>query len=253
MTTMTHEEFRRRREARLLADNGWLALVDRILIEEGDNELPIGRLTRTGARLHLVVPPGLVVTCDGAPVTERDVKPENGGKPDVLRLEGRTYEAVWRAGLMSVRVFDPAAPALRSFQSVPYFPEAPQWRLDARFEPHEVSRRVPMPYTTGETVDLDCPGVLAFEVEGQTHRLEVVIEPAPDRLFVLFADRTNRAETYGAGRFLYAPMPQDGQVDLDFNRACNPACVFNPLAICPLPPAGNRLPFRVEAGEKLWP
>jgi uncharacterized protein (DUF1684 family) len=37
---------------------------------------------------------------------------------------------------------------------------------------------------------------------------------------------------------------------IDFNRAYNPPCVFTPFATCPLPPDGNRLAIRVEAGER---
>ncbi|MBT2535109.1 DUF1684 domain-containing protein [Arthrobacter sp. ISL-69] len=45
----------------------------------------------------------------------------------------------------------------------------------------------------------------------------------------------------------YAP---DGTVSLDFNWAVNPPCAYTDLATCPLPPAENRLPVPVEAGEK---
>ena len=55
--------------------------------------------------------------------------------------------------------------------------------------------------------------------------------------------------TYGAGRFLYADPPVDGKVVLDFNRAYSPPCAFTPHATCPLPPANNRLPVAIEAGE----
>jgi uncharacterized protein (DUF1684 family) len=38
-------------------------------------------------------------------------------------------------------------------------------------------------------------------------------------------------------------------VVLDFNRAVNLPCAFTDFATCPLPPAGNHLPFEVTAGE----
>jgi uncharacterized protein len=44
----------------------------------------------------------------------------------------------------------------------------------------------------------------------------------------------------------------DGSVVVDFNLAYNPPCVFSPYATCPLPPAENRLPLRIEAGELLY-
>jgi len=40
-------------------------------------------------------------------------------------------------------------------------------------------------------------------------------------------------------------------VEIDFNVAKNPPCVFTPYATCPLPPKQNILPIAVEAGEKM--
>jgi uncharacterized protein len=48
---------------------------------------------------------------------------------------------------------------------------------------------------------------------------------------------------------LNTPMPINGKVDLDFNKAYNPPCIFTPYATCPLPPKENILPFPIEAGE----
>jgi uncharacterized protein len=45
-------------------------------------------------------------------------------------------------------------------------------------------------------------------------------------------------------------MPKDGKVVLDFNKAYSPPCAFTPYATCPLAPKENRLPVRIEAGEK---
>ena len=64
---------------------------------------------------------------------------------------------------------------------------------------------------------------------------------------------TNGHETYGGGRFLYTGAPDaDGHVIVDFNRSYNPPCVFSPYATCPLPWPANRLPVRIEAGERIW-
>jgi uncharacterized protein (DUF1684 family) len=38
-------------------------------------------------------------------------------------------------------------------------------------------------------------------------------------------------------------------VVLDFNKAYNPPCAFNPFTTCPLPSEQNRLRVRIEAGE----
>jgi uncharacterized protein (DUF1684 family) len=89
-----------------------------------------------------------------------------------------------------------------------------------------------------------------FERDGVEHRLDPVLESDGQRLFVLFADPSNRDQSYGAGRFLYASLPENDHVILDFNRAFSPPCAFTPYAVCPLPPPQNRLSLRVEAGEK---
>ena len=92
-----------------------------------------------------------------------------------------------------------------------------------------------------------------FRIDGQEYRLDAVDEQGEDEMFLIFGDRTNGAETYGAGRFLYAPRPgKDGRTVVDFNKAYNPPCAFTPFATCPLPPPQNRLPIPIPAGEKSY-
>ncbi|MGH8293067.1 MAG: DUF1684 domain-containing protein, partial [Gammaproteobacteria bacterium] len=67
--------------------------------------------------------------------------------------------------------------------------------------------------------------------------------------FVMFADRSNGKQTYGAGRFLYVAPPADGRTVIDFNKSYTPPCAFSAFATCPLPPPQNRLPIAVTAGE----
>ena len=74
----------------------------------------------------------------------------------------------------------------------------------------------------------------------------------PGTLSVLFTDATSGKTTYAANRSLTVPAPgADGTVSLDFNRAVNLPCAYTDLATCPLPPAENRLPVAIEAGEQI--
>ena len=96
------------------------------------------------------------------------------------------------------------------------------------------------------------PGVVEFQQGGRTHRIEALDE-GEGVLFLVFADRTNGHGSYGAGRFLDAPMPDaNGNVTLDFNQARNPPCAFTAFATCPLPPPENRLDLAITAGEKAY-
>ena len=70
-------------------------------------------------------------------------------------------------------------------------------------------------------------------------------------LFVPFLDATSGTETYGAGRYLDLEPEDDLSYELDFNLAYHPSCVYDPVYSCPLTPAENRLPIRIEAGERL--
>jgi uncharacterized protein (DUF1684 family) len=82
----------------------------------------------------------------------------------------------------------------------------------------------------------------------RTHRLHPTVLEG-DQFFFVFKDGTSARTTYGAGRFLYADMPKDGKVILDFNKAYNPPCAYTPYATCPLPPKPNRMTPKIEAGE----
>jgi hypothetical protein len=73
-----------------------------------------------------------------------------------------------------------------------------------------------------------------------------------DHLWFVFRDQTSGKATYAASRFLYTPVPKDGFVEMDFNKAENPPCVFTDYATCPLPPPQNRLKLAVTAGEQMY-
>ena len=244
------EGLRARRVARLRSGTGWLALVDRIWLDPGDNETPIGTLVRApaGGELSLRLRVAGGVTAGGAPAADGPVS-----IGDVFERDGKRYDLGLGVERPCLRVWDPAAPARAGLVEIEFYPVRPEWRLVARFSAFETPVTIGMPFSSGEVGERPCPGALDFEAGGRALRVLPVIdaEPTP-RLFVLFADPTNRDETYPAGRFLYAPMPESGTTVLDFNLAMNPACAFNDLVLCPLPPAENRLPLRVEAGEKRY-
>jgi uncharacterized protein (DUF1684 family) len=109
---------------------------------------------------------------------------------------------------------------------------------------------VPVPNIIGMLVPMESPGYVTFTLKGKQYRLEPVYEtPKHEDLFFIFKDLTSGRETYGAGRFLHTPLPKNGIVDLDFNRAYNPPCAFTAYATCPLPTKENQLNVAIRAGE----
>jgi len=110
--------------------------------------------------------------------------------------------------------------------------------------------RLPIQNIIGQTIEMANPGTATFSIGGQEFQLEALLESDDaDELFFMFRDGTSSKTTYGAGRYLYTPLPKDGHVTIDFNRAMNPPCAFTNFATCPLPPAKNRLSIPVAAGE----
>jgi uncharacterized protein (DUF1684 family) len=110
---------------------------------------------------------------------------------------------------------------------------------------------VKVPNILGDLETYTAPGLVAFTLNGQEHKLEVFESGSGDskRFFIVFRDLTSGKETYPSARFLYADLPVNGQTTLDFNKAYNPPCAFNPYTTCPLPSEQNRLRVRIEAGE----
>ncbi len=257
-----------KRVANLTSDDGWLTLVGLHWLKEGDNDFGsaaenecvfpagtparIGTLTRKGPQVTLAVAPGVTLTRAGQPFTGGELRADTDGTPDVLSLGTLRFFVIRRGDKVGVRVKDSEAEARKKFHGIPTYPVSAAWRVEARFEPATTAKKLAVPTVLGTVEEMDSPGTAVFTVNGQEHRLDVTQESGESQLFIIFGDQTNRAETYGAGRFLYADLPRDGKVVLDFNRAYNPPCAFSPYATCPLPPPQNRLKLRVEAGEKRY-
>ncbi|ASS67786.1 MULTISPECIES: DUF1684 domain-containing protein [unclassified Paenibacillus] len=149
-------------------------------------------------------------------------------------------------------VWDSEAEALQDYEGIDAYPHRSDWIVEARFDEDEPGREVSFEHTSdgaGTSRRHRSPGDILFEREGTEYRLRPFA--SGDSLILVFGDKTNGEETYGRGRMLIVPEADArGKTALDFNRAFLPPCAFSPHFNCPLPPAGNRLPFAVPAGEK---
>lgn len=177
--------------------------------------------------------------------------PERGG---INAVSGdAVIEVARRGGHDIVRPRHPEHPLRVNFGGVPAYPPDPRWVVPGRYAAFGEPRAV----TVGASVEglqhvYAAPGQVEFEVGGQPLRLTAFNGKVPGRLTVLFTDATSGVTTYPANRALQLDAPDgQGAVTLDFNRAVNLPCAYTDFATCPLPPAENRLPIAVEAGEKI--
>jgi uncharacterized protein len=191
---------------------------------------------------------------DGAPVRGRHgfgIIPE---RASIMTVWGdAVIEVAKRGGNDIVRPRHPDNPLRTAFAGTPAYPPHPRWSVTARYVPFER----PRPTSVGAVVEglehvYDAPGRVEFELDGQPYALTAFPGHTPGGLTVLFTDATSGVTTYAANRALQLPpVGADGTVALDFNRATNLPCAYTDLATCPLPPAENRLPIAVEAGEQI--
>ena len=248
-------QWRANRAKRLQAEDGWLSLVALDWLKEGPNQFAPDLGTETLANGKVTLTPAAGMTIDdkpvAAPVVLRDDADPNG--PTIVRVGTKRFNVVKRGDRFGLRVKDSQAETRTHFKGLDYFPVSEKWRVEARFEPYNPPKKIPIVDITGRNYTSDSPGALVFTVDGKEYRLDPIIEEGETDFFIIFKDETSRDSTYQAARYLYAKPPgKDGKVLVDFNKAYNPPCAFTAFATCPLPPPQNRLPVRIEAGEKRY-
>ena len=141
------------------------------------------------------------------------------------------------------------------FTGLDYYPVNPELRFQVRLERYSSPKTIRMATNTGEIRGGLIYGFFEFTVENQTCRVQVYrLEEAFSKpaLFIPFIDATSGVETYEGGRYLDLTENTSGIYDLDFNRAYNPYCAYNPEYSCPAPPTENALPVYIRAGEKKY-
>jgi uncharacterized protein (DUF1684 family) len=260
------ETWRAEREARLKADDGWLTLAGLFWLEEGPNRVgsapdaeialapgsaasSVGTITFRDGVATFTPAPGADVRINGKPAGTQALRPQPGDY-DLVTTGSTTMFVIKRGDRYGVRVRDRQSPRRREFAGLRWFPVREEYRVKARFIPHPAPTSIMIANVLGAVEPWPTPGRVVFTLNGRELTLHPVLEePGAKELFFIFRDGTTGAETYPGGRFLYAAMPQNGEVVLDFNKAESPPCAFTPFATCPLPPKENALPVRVEAGE----
>lgn len=249
--------WRTQRRARLTGEDGWLTLVGLFWLHDGVNDITLPAKPPINSRFilqngHVSIEPSDRLGIK-EPTPLRDDTDPNG--PNVIRLGTLSFQVIRRGDAkgdrFGIRVRDSASDSRNQFKGLDYFPANATLRVEAKFEPYNPPKKIPITNVLGMTSNETSPGALVFTVEGKTYRIDPILEQGEKDLFIIFKDATSGRETYPAARYMYAHQPDaKGKTIVDFNKAYNPPCAFTPFATCPLPPPQNRLPIRIEAGEK---
>lgn len=175
------------------------------------------------------------------------------GDSFTLGLGDIIIEAAKRGGKYLLRPRHPQNQLLQKFIGVPTYDPDISWVVEGTFTCFPEPRKTKVGAAfEGIKHIYRAPGEISFELAGRTHTLLAFNGPTERSLSIVFTDATSGKTTYVANRLLSIGAPDtDGKVFLDFNRAVNLPCAFTDLATCPLPPAQNRLPIAITAGEKI--
>lgn len=260
------EKWRQDYDAKLRSDDGWLTVAGLFWLHEGENSfgsaagndivLPsqavpsrAGYLDLHAGKTVVHVNAGARITMGGKPVDIAELRPDS--KQDRLTIGDLTFYVHASGNRFALRLKDKNNKLRREFKGPNWYPVNEAFRVTARYTAFPSLRPVEIETVMGDHAELVMAGYVTFSLAGKQYRLDAEQDESGG-LFVVFRDLTSKTETYQASRFLDTDPPKDGVVELDFNKAYNPPCAYNPYTTCPLPTPGNRLQIEIPAGEKRY-
>ncbi len=260
------ENWHNKRITNLKKETGWLNLVGLFWLKEGENnfgsdasndiQFPsdqspafIGKIVKKDSVITTSINENVNVTFNDKPVKKIVMKNDISGDPTILSLNSLRWFIIKRGEKYGVRLRNLEAKLLTEFEGIERFPINKKWKIQAKYVAFDKPKKIAIPTIIGTIEDEEIFGTLNFAIDNKEYSLSPT--PAGKGLFIVFADLTSGAETYGGGRFLYVDGPDsNNNVILDFNKAYNPPCAFTKYATCPLSPDENKLRVEITAGEK---
>ena len=266
------QQWRDRAEQGLRRDNGWLTLAGRFQMKPGvntfgtgkDNDIVfapelkgagperLGTITVDPSRkkVTLALADGVSMTSDGKPFSGERAMGSSTEKRDWVSLGRIAMHIIERDGRYILRLANNESLVRQNFPGRIWYAVNEKFKVDAKFVAYPPGKKIPIVNVIDEVSDEPCPGYVEFNLDGVTHKMDVVGDDTG--LFFVMRDGTAGDTTYRPSRFLYVEQkPKPNQTfTLDFNRAYNPPCAFSEFTTCPLPPEQNIFKTRIEAGEK---
>jgi uncharacterized protein (DUF1684 family) len=263
------EKWRNDYQSALTSDTGWLTVSGLFWLKNGDNTfgsdasnnivLPASAPAHVGAfefhsgKTIAHINPGVTVLMNGRPVQTAELRPDDPNNHLVL---GDLTLFVHASGKrLAIRMKDKNSKLRKEFSGLHWFPIDDSYHVSAQYISYDSPKQLDSQNVLGDPIKMEIVGYLSFSLRGQNIRLEVEPEKSGG-FFVVFRDLTAGKQTYPASRFIDTDAPTQTSVgrvvDLDFNKAYNPPCAYNPYTTCPLPLPGNRLQVAIPAGEKIY-
>ncbi|WP_115462545.1 DUF1684 domain-containing protein [Winogradskyella aurantiaca] len=148
---------------------------------------------------------------------------------------------------------------LKSFDGLDFFDFDEEYKVMAQLERTPDAPWFQMKTTTERLSKERVFGIASFSIGDREFQLNIYqgeenmnTEGLEDYLFLPFLDLTNGESTYGGGRYINLRIPEGATIEIDFNSAYNPLCVYNEKYSCPIVPRTNFMDTEIRAGVKMF-
>ncbi len=147
--------------------------------------------------------------------------------------------------------------AKKNFKGIHFYPVDAKYAVNAKFIRTPNEKSFQMSTSSGMRKTYVKYAEVIFMLDNKSYKLNIyqsleLIKSSEykDYLFIPFTDATSGNETYEGGRYIDLNIPQSDHIVINFNKAYNPYCAYTDGYNCPIPPAENTLPIKIEAGVK---
>ena len=184
------EQFRKRREAGLKAEDGWLSVVGLHWLRQGESKagkrpwpatscLPSeprrpwseDRPERGQGRLPRRRAVKMLRAAAGLSARERSARTRRGNRT-CLNIDGIKLILLKRGSRYALRVKDSQSEARASFAGLRWFPVDESWKITAKFIPAPSKTKIIFDTIVGEQDVSKSPGYVVFERGGKTYKLQ---------------------------------------------------------------------------------
>lgn len=179
-----------------------------------------------------------------------DKKPVKGDTP---------FQRKMNADFKDASISPLKAKDLKDFKGLEFFDYDESFKVGALLKRTPDSEWFQMKTTTDRVSKERVYGIITFTLKNREYQLKVyqgeenMNTPGyEDYLFLPFLDLSNGETTYSGGRYIDLNIPEGNRMEIDFNKAYNPLCVYNEKYSCPIVPRENFLEVKVEAGVKMY-
>jgi len=145
-------------------------------------------------------------------------------------------------------------PDQENFRGLLYYDTEPRYKVTAKLHYIDTLSLIRVLRNDGKLTQYRRFAHATFTLDNVPHTVVLLklLNEEDGNLFLPFTDMTNGKETYRAGRYLDIHWKkQQKTIDIDFNLAYNPYCVYNYKYSCPIPPRENFIKAFIHAGEKM--